>query len=486
MGRDGPLGHNGSPPTSPHLGGRVEDARLLRGRGKYIDDMETARGTIHAAILRSPIAHARIQRFDAAEARNVSGVMGVYSGQDLAKILDPFPNIIRSAPDYRAVATDRVRYVGEPVAVILARNRYVAEDAAALIAVDYDPLPVVVDPEEAARNGAPLLHEAHGSNVAWQRHYRYGNPERAFADADLVVRAKLRFPKYNSTPLETYGVLATYHPETDGYTINANFQGPFSLAAVMAKALRVPDHKIRIVVPEDVGGSFGNKAMVYPYMALMAACARMSGRPVKWIEDRSEHLLGSASGTDRVSEVEAAVRKDGRILAVRVSMKENVGAYLRAPEPSCVMRSLTTFSGPYDIQHGEIDVACVMTNKLPTGLNRGYGGQQHVFTLERLVDKVAQATNIDPAEVRRRNFIAATQFPHRTTTGSLYDSGDYHGCLQKLLDTAGYEELRQAQRRLREEGRLVGLGLATMIHSAASNIGYVTLALSYEERAHPK
>lgn len=469
----------------PPLATRIEDARLLRGRGRYIDDLPTPVRTVHAAIVRSPVAHARIIKVDTAAAMSRRGVIAIYDGKVLAEALAPLPNIVKNAPDYRPLAVDRVRFVGESVAVVLAEDRYIAEDAAALVAVEYDSLPAVVDPVKAVEPGAPLLHEALGTNIAWSRKYRYGDPEAAFAAADCVVSLTLDFPKYNSTPLETYGIVAEYRLETGQYVVHANFQGPFSLIAVMARALRVPEHQLRVIVPEDIGGSFGNKAMIYPYMVLMAACAKLAGLPVKWIEDRSEHLLGSASGTDRHTVVDAAVRNDGRILALRLRMLENVGAYLRAPEPSCVMRSLTTFSGPYRIEHGDIDVACVMTNKLPTGLNRGYGGQQHVFTLERIVDRVAQVLALDPAEIRFRNFIPAAEFPFRTTTGSLYDSGDYRASLIKALDLAKYEAFKAERDQLRRDGRLVGIGIATIIHSAASNIGYVTLSLEAEARAHP-
>ena len=472
--------------TVPPMGARTEDARLLRGNGRYIDDLPCSPRTLHAAILRSTHAHARIAGIDVTAAQNVAGVVAVLTGRDLQAVLKPFPNIVRSAPDYLPIAVDKVRFVGEPVAVVLAGDRYAAEDGVDAIAVDYEPLSTVVDPVAAAAPDAPLLHERLSSNVAWQRRYCYGDPATAFAAADLIVSATLDFPKYNSTPLETYGVLAEYLSQTRQFLIHANFQGPFSLVPVMARALDVPEHRLRVVVPEDVGGSFGNKAMVYPYMVLIAACAQHAGRPVKWIEDRLEHLLGSASGTDRHTVAEAALRKDGRILALRMKILENVGAYLRAPEPSCVMRSLTTFCGPYRIEHGEIDVACVMTNKLPTGLNRGYGGQQHVFTLERVVDAAARKLGLDKAEIRLRNFIGANEFPFRTTTGSLYDSGDYAGVLRQTLERAGYAQLREEQARLRQEGRRVGIGLATIIHSAASNIGYVTLALEPEERARPE
>ncbi len=469
----------------PQIEGRLEDARLLFGRGRYIDDLPVGPNTLHAAILRSPHGHARLTDIDKTSALSSDGVVAVYTAEDLAKVLDPFPSIVRGAPQYRGIATDRVRYVGEPVAVVLARDRYAAEDGASALDVSYEALPAVVDVDAACANDAPILNDKAGTNIVWRNSYRYGDPAAAFAAADRVVGVSLKFPKYNSTPLETYGVVAEYLPETDGYVIHGNFQGPFSLMPVMARALRVPDSRIRLVIPQDVGGSFGIKAMIYPYMGLMAACARLAGRPVKWIEDRTEHLLGSASGTDRSSHIEAAISKDGHVRAIRMKIRENVGAYLRAPEPSCVMRSLTTFSGPYRIESGEIEAACVLTNKLPTGLNRGYGGQQYMFSLERLMDCVARETGIDRLEVRRRNFINAKEFPYRTTTGSYYDSGDYHACLDRALEhmrADGWEALRD---ELRAQGRLAGIGVATAVHSAASNIGYVTLALSGEERARP-
>jgi 2-furoyl-CoA dehydrogenase large subunit len=469
-------------PDFPQTTGRLEDARLLAGHGRYIDDLPVSPRTLHASILRSPHAHALVRSIDLAPALGCKGVVAAYGGRDVAAVLDAFPTIRREAPPYRAVATDKVRYVGEPVAVVLARDRYAAEDGMAAIAVEYEPLPAVVDPDRASKPDAPLLNDELGTNVVWRQQYRYGDPDRAFAAADRVVRVDLTFPKYNSTPLETYGVIAEYLPESDGYLVHSNFQGPFSLMPVMARALRVPENRLRVIVSEDIGGSFGIKAMIYPYMALMAACARLSGRPVKWIEDRAEHLLASASGTDRKSTLEGAVSNDGRIHAIRMRIRENVGAYLRAPEPSCVMRSLTTFCGPYRIENGDIDACCVLTNKLPTGLNRGYGGQQHIFSLERLIDQVAAQLEIDRVEVRRRNFLKTADFPYRTTTGSYYDSGDYQVCLDKLLAAVKHEQWEAEKQRLRDRGRFAGIGFAMGIHSAASNIGYVTLALPPDDR----
>lgn len=469
----------------PQMEGRIEDARLLMGRGRYIDDLPVGADTLHAAFVRSPHGHARILSINTAAARATTGVAAVYTAADLASVIDPFPSIVRGAPEYRGIATDRVRYVGEPVAIVVARDRYAAEDGAQAIEIDYEALPAVTDVDAARDADAPLLNDDLGTNVVWSSRYRYGDPDRAFAEADRIVAVDLQFPKYNSTPLETYGVVAHYLAESDGYVIRGNFQGPFSLMPVLARALRVPDSRIRMIVPDDIGGSFGNKAMIYPYMGLIAACARLASRPVKWIEDRAEHLLGSASGTDRNSRIEAAVTRDGIVTAIRMDIRENVGAYLRAPEPSCVMRSLTTFCGPYRIDSGDISAACVLSNKLPTGLNRGYGGQQYMFSLERLMDAVAREMGIDRFELRRRNFLKPTEFPYRTTTGSYYDSGNYGSCLDRALELMredGWERMRD---QMRAEGRLVGIGLATCVHSSASNIGYVTLALTPEERARP-
>jgi len=467
----------------PQIEGRLEDARLLFGRGRYIDDLPVATGTLHAAFARSSHGHAKIAGIDKSAALAIDGVVAVFTAADLGAVLDPFPSIVRSAPEYRGIATDKVRYVGEPVAIVLGRDRYVAEDGVSALEIDYEALPAVTDVDAALQATAPLLHESFGTNIVWKNQYRYGDPETAFDNAERIVGVDLKFPKYNSTPLETYGVIAEYLPETDGYVIHGNFQGPFSLMPVLARALRVPDSRVRVIVPQDIGGSFGNKAMVYPYMGLIAACARLAERPVKWIEDRAEHLLGSASGTDRNSRIEAAISNDGRVHAIRMDIRENVGAYLRAPEPSCVMRSLTTFSGPYRIESGAIEAACVLTNTLPTGLNRGYGGQQYMFSLERLMDAIARETGIDRLEVRRRNFLKAAEFPYLTTTGSYYDSGDYDNCLDRALEHLRSEEWEGTRDKLRAEGRLVGIGVATCVHSAASNIGYVTLALSPEERA---
>ena len=459
---------------------RVEDARLLTGRGRYIADLPIA-GCREAAILRSPHPHARLVRIDAAAARRQPGVDAVLTGPDVARWSDAFPVVVSGAPPYHPIATDRVRFVGEPVAVVVAADRYRAEDALEAITVEYEPLPAVVDPQRATEPGAPTLHASHPDNVAWQRTFRYGEPEADFARADVVVGELFRFPRYHSIPLETYGIVAEY--DRGRYTVHCNFQGPFSLHPVMARALRVGDDGLRIIVPSDIGGSFGSKAMLYPYVVLVALAARAAGRPVRWIEDRLEHLQASASGADRVFRFEAAFQKDGALLAVRSNIWDNVGGYLRAPEPASIVRTISSYQGPYRLRSIEMVARAVMTNKAPVGLNRGYGGSQHCFGLERVMDLGAARLGIDPAELRRRNFISSGAFPYRTLTGGIYDSGDYAAALEQALAASGYERWRDEQHGARSQGRLIGIGLATAVDPATSNMGYITLALTPEERA---
>jgi 2-furoyl-CoA dehydrogenase large subunit len=459
---------------------RTEDPRLLTGRGRYLDDLAFP-GSRAAAILRSPHPHARIVRVDATAARARPGVDAVLTGADVRAQADPFPVVVPSAPPYYPLAVDRARFVGEPVAIVVAADRYRAEDALEAIAVDYEPLPAVVDPVAATRPGAPALHDSHPDNVGWHKTFRYGDPEGDFARADAVVGATFRFPRYHSIPLETYGIVAEYGGGR--YTVHANFQGPFSLHAVMARALRVREDQLRVVVPGDIGGSFGSKAMLYPYVVLVALAARAAGRPVRWIEDRLEHLRASASGADRVFTFEAALAKDGTILAVRGDLWDNVGAYLRAPEPASILRTISSFQGPYRVRSVALTARSVMTNKGPVGLNRGYGGQQHCFGLERVVDLAADRLGLDPAVIRRRNFVRRDEFPYRTVTGGVYDSGDYEAALDAALRASRYAERRAEQQRARAEGRLLGIGLAAAIDPSTSNMGYITLALTPEERA---
>ena len=463
---------------------RVEDQRLLTGNGRFIDDLEPVANIAHAAILRSTQAHAKIVSIDAIEAEESPGVLGVLTGEDVQNLSKPFPLAVNVPVTYYSMAIDRVRYVGEPVAVVVAENRYVAEDAAELIQVEYDPLPVVLDPEEALKPDACLLHDEVGSNVGNHRTFEFGDPDAAFAEADVVVEDKFTLHRYSSTPIETYGVIADYDESSDSMTIWSNFHGPFILHRVVSAALGIPQNRLYFVVPPDIGGSFGIKSAVYPYMTLMGIASRVVGRPVKWIEDRIEHLLASSSGTGRIAKVRAAFRRDGELIGLDYHFIDDVGGYIRSPEPATMYRCYGNYTGAYAIKNIRAETCSVMTNKTPTGLNRGFGGQQLYFPLEGLMDLAAEGLDLDPAELRLRNLIKADQFPYRTPLGGLYDSGDYEAVLNRALELSKYQELREQQSRAREEGRYLGIGIATIVDPSGTNMGYVTLAQSHEERTH--
>src|SRR5947209_10140856 len=465
---------------------RVEAARLRTGRGTYIDDHPPVANACHAAIVRSPLAHATIRGYDLSAALALDGVVGAITGADVARYTKPFSVGVTAPIHYYCAATDRVRFVGEPVAVVVAKNRYIAEDAADLVRVDYDPLPVVVDPERALDSAAPILHEAVGSNLAGNRRLVYGDPDRAFREADVVLTERFTFPKYGSTPIETYGVIARWDPLAGVCTVWSNFMGPFIMHPLTARVLGLVENKLRFIVPTDIGGSFGIKSSIYPYIALMALAAMRLGVPVKWIEDRREHLLASSSGTDRVAYREVAACRDGTILGMRFKWLDNVGGYIRSPEPGCSFRPLGNFVGPYRFRHLEVDSSVVMTNKSLTGPNRGYACGHLYFETERMMDLLAERIGLDPVEVRRRNLIQPGQFPYRSPTGGLYDSGDYPAALDKALELAGYQALRAEQARARAAGRCFGIGVALAVDPSVSNMGYVATALDPQLRAKPE
>lgn len=465
---------------------RVEDGRLLTGRGTFIDDHPPVANACHAAIVRSPHAHARILGYDLGAALAMDGVVGAITGQDVAKLTKPFSVGVTAPVHYYCAATDKARFVGEPVAVVVGRDRYVAEDAADLVRVDYEPLPVVVDPERALEPGAPVLHEAVGSNLASHRRLVYGDPDRAFGEAEVVIRERFRFPKYGSTPIETYGIIARWDPQEGVLTVWSNFMGPFIMHPLTARVLGLPENRLRFIVPRDIGGSFGIKSSIYPYIALIGLAAMRTGVPVKWIEDRREHLLASSSGTDRVAYRELAAKKDGTILGMRFRWLDNVGGYIRSPEPGCSFRPTGNFVGPYRFQHLEVDASTVMTNKSLTGPNRGYACGHLYFETERMIDMLAEKLGMDPVEVRRKNLLQPEQFPYRSPSGGLYDSGDYPAAFEKALEIARYDELRREQARARAAGRYFGIGLALAVDPSVSNMGYVATALDPQFRAKPE
>ncbi|MFI9781626.1 xanthine dehydrogenase family protein molybdopterin-binding subunit [Streptomyces sp. NPDC051956] len=469
----------------PRPTARIEDPALLTGRGRFLDDIDPLPGTLTAAVVRSPHPHARIRGVNLERARRHPGVAAVIGPDEVTAALRPFPLSLKTPMPYYPTGTDKVRFVGEPVALVVAADRYLAEDAAELVEVDYEPLPPVVDTEKALLPDAPRLHDGADGNVATDRTFEFGDVDAVFAAADHIVKGKYRFPRYSSTPMECYSVIAEWQDEADGPAVQAwaNFHGPFSMVPVLAGALGIPASRVRLMVPADNGGSFGIKAGIYPYVALMALASKHAGRPVRWTEDRIEHLLASSAGSDRVMWFEAAVSADGTVQALRADLVDNVGAYLRPPEPSTLYRCFGNITGAYRIDAVQIRSRAVVTNKTPTGLNRGFGGQQLYFGLERLMDKIAGVCGLDPTELRKRNFVRREDFPYATPTGGIFDSGDYQRAMDMLLNNADYKTLREEQREARERGEYLGIGIATIVDPSATNIGYVGLATPAEQRA---
>jgi 2-furoyl-CoA dehydrogenase large subunit len=447
---------------------RVEDAALLRGEGRFMDDLEPVPHAWHAAIVRSQLAHARVS-VDPTAALEVEGVRGVVTGEDVARLSRPFPAGIPSpAPQY-AAAVGTARYVGEPLAVVVARDRYVAEDAAELVGVDYEPLDPVVDPAVSE-----AIHE---------RRFHYGDVDEALASADCVVRTTFRVPRFTCLPVECYGVVCDWDEGAGRLTAWANFQGPFTLHGVAAAALGLRGDRFRLLTPPDSGGSFGVKAAVLSYVVLIGLASRALGVPVRWTEDRLEHLAASSVATGRLTELEAGFTSEGELVALRFDALEDVGAYVRAPEPATLYRMHGSLSGAYRVANVAARNRVVLTNTVPSGLNRGFGGPQLYYGLERTMAIAARRLGIDAAALARRNLVRADEMPYRTPSGALYDSGDYAACLDRALELSRYEELRARAEHGRADGRLVGVGLACIVEPSISNMGYITLAQTAVERA---
>ena len=467
---------------------RKEDAALLSGRGRYADDLPVPAGTLQAHVIRSPRAHADIVAIDARAALERRGVHAVITGEDVKKLSDPFLIALKAPVNQWSLAVGRVRYVGEPVALVVADSRYLAEDAADAVRIDYRDLQAVVDPIEACKDGAPVLHAEARTNQVSVREFKYGDTAAAFAKADRVVKLTTTYPRLSYTPMECYVVIAQYDPGQGSYDVTANFQGPFSTHPVMARALRVPGTKFRVRIPPNSGGSFGIKLSVFPYMVLMAIAARVTGRPVKWVEDRVEHLVAASSGPNRITEMEAAVTNDGRILAFRLDQLEDYGAFLRAPMPGPLYRMHGSVTGAYDIPNVDVVNRVVLTNKMPAGLIRGFGGPQLYLAIERLVQRIAIELGLDHLDVLRKNLIPTAKFPYKTAAGSLYDSGDYQRNVELAVGDGRLEELKKRRDVARAAGRHYGIGFAAIVEPGMSNMGYLSTLLTADarEKAGPK
>ena len=445
---------------------RVEDPRLVTGQGKYTDDVDL-RGMLYMAVLRSPHAHARILRLDAAGARAHSDVRAVLTGDEVRQRCGPLPVVftrsgIKTTTRW-PIVTDIVRYVGEPVAAVVAASRAAARDAADLIEVEYERLPPVVDVEAAAEAGSSLVHEDLGTNLCVDSSKSVGDPERAFREADGVVSARFEEPRIVLNPMEARAVVASYDRGTRHLTIWDTTQEPHKDRGEIAEVLGIPESRIRVIA-QDVGGGFGCKISAYPEVHLAAMFAMDLGAPVKWVEEREEHFISTTQGRGEVQYAEAAYRRDGTLLALRIRYYTDLGAYSHGTAHT-VVDTLTPSGavGPYRVRDLEWTTYGVYTNKVPVGPYRGYGRHATALIGERVMDLIARELNMDPAEVRRLNFLSPDQFPYRSPTGLEYDSGDYAAALDKVLELVDYPRLREEQRELRRRGKLMGIGIATHV-----------------------
>ncbi|HEX3145466.1 MAG TPA: xanthine dehydrogenase family protein molybdopterin-binding subunit [Pyrinomonadaceae bacterium] len=447
---------------------RTEDPRLIKGLAHYVDDIRLP-DTLHVAFVRSMYAHARIKGIDTTAAANSPGVVAVYTGKDIAEKVGPVPCAAAlpdlKVPDYRVLATGKALFVGHPIAAVVATDKYTARDAVDLIEVDYEDLPAVVD-VEAAANGGTVIHESFGDNIAYKLTSGEGDVEAALQQADRIVSQKMVHQRLAPIAMEPRGVLARYFPGEEELTIWSSTQIPHLLRTQLALMIGIPENKLRVITPE-VGGGFGSKLNVYAEEALLGWISLQLGKPVKWIESRRENVQGTIHGRAQVGTVEVGVKNDGTITGLRYNVVADLGAYHQLLTPAIPTLTGLMLSGAYKIPAIQMNVTGVFTNKMATDAYRGAGRPEATYVVERVMDVIARELNLDPVEVRRKNFPNAGEFPFHTATGLEYDSGDYDAALDKALDLSGYQTLRAEQAKARAEGRIMGIGLSSYVEICA-------------------
>jgi carbon-monoxide dehydrogenase large subunit len=448
---------------------RTEDPRILHGEARYFDDFPVD-GLVHVAFVRSTIAHARIESVDVAEAAAMPGVLAVYAAGDLN--LDPLQGFAMVPPAFARppLAVDTVRFVGDIVAAVVAETRAQATDAAELVVVDYDPLPAVVDPEAALEDGAPLLFPDHGSNVAIE--FNFGEDPTVFDGADVVVEGRFVNQRLAAVPMEPNGILVELgtddHP--DGLTVHVPTQSPHGVRDPLASAVGLEPEQVRVIAPA-VGGGFGAKTGLYPEHLIATVVAQKLGRPVKWTETRSENMVAMNHGRGQIQYIELGLKRDGTIVGLRGRVVAEAGAY---PSIGGFLPYLTRSmaQGVYRIPKIEFNSVSAATNTTTTGAYRGAGRPEAAALLERILDMAADELDIDPVELRKRNFLAPEDFPLTTVTGANYDVGEYARALDEAVRVAGYDELRrdQAARRARGDVRQLGIGVSTYVEVTAGGL----------------
>ncbi|MFQ5850045.1 MAG: xanthine dehydrogenase family protein molybdopterin-binding subunit [Candidatus Binatia bacterium] len=459
-------------PVSKLVGAKVkrrEDPRLVQGLAHYVDDVRLP-DTLHVAILRSPHAHARIEAIRFEEAFKLPGVISVITGKDIRDQVGPVPvaseNPTLRIPRHYVLGVDKVCFVGEGVVAVVAEDRYTAEDALDLVQVEYESLPVVLDPEKALAPGSPVIHSEWPDNVAFHWTLKQGNLAKAFREAHRVVKQRLAHQRLAPIAVETRGVLARYLPGEKELTVWSSTQIPHILKTQLSLMLGLPENRVRVIAPE-VGGGFGSKLNVYAEEGLVGYLAQRFDRPVKWIEGRRENIQATIHGRGQVGEMEVAVKKDGTVLGLQYKAIADIGAYHQLLTPGIPPLTGLMLSGAYKIPCVSIEVTGVFTNKVATDAYRGAGRPEATYAVERIMDRVAQELGIDPVKIRQKNFPQRKDFPFKTATGLVYDSGNYRAAFSKALRFAGYEKLRREQKRLRNQGRYLGIGLSAYVEICA-------------------
>jgi carbon-monoxide dehydrogenase large subunit len=443
---------------------RQEDPRLVAGRGAYVTDLALP-GTLHMALLRSPHAHARITHVIADRARRVAGVVAVLTADDIRDV-SPLPVLTRPPgqrhTSFPVLPADRARYVGQPLAAVVAKTRYAAQDGVDALDVTYDPLPVVADVAHATAPDAPKLYDDWPDNVVVSREIGSGDPDAVFATAPTVVQARFTMPRQTAAPMEGRAVCARFDGDTGELTVWASSQAPHLFRTVLAGVLRLDEERIRVIVP-DVGGGFGVKLHYYPEDVLVAVAAMRLGRPVKWVETRAEHFAATVHAREQYVHARAAFDARGTLLALWAHVQGDVGAHLHTKGAGPIFLGGVVLPNVYALRHFKAKLEAVVTNKVPFGAYRAFGMQQAAFVTERLMDIAAARLGIDPVEIRRRNYVPAAAFPYRSVANLVYDSGDYVRALDEALRIADYGGLRAMQACARAQGRLVGIGVANYV-----------------------
>ncbi|MGE5060655.1 MAG: xanthine dehydrogenase family protein molybdopterin-binding subunit [Betaproteobacteria bacterium] len=443
---------------------RVEDPPLLTGRGCYVDDIQLP-GMAHLGFQRSPYPHAKILSIDVAKAKAMPGVEAVITGNDLSDRLNlsssqMLPNM--KTPPHPVLARGAVHCVGVPVAAVVAKTRAQAEDAANAVEVEYEPLPSVSNAEDALKPGAPLAREEIDSNICYTLTKNGGNVEKAFAEADHIFTMHIASPRQVALAMEPRGIVASADPFGKTLSVWLSTQGPHRARAEIANVLGFPEHKIHLIAP-DVGGGFGSKGPVYREDIVACYLALQLRKPIKWVATRSEDFLTTIQGRDQAMTSEMALRKDGKILGLKVKVVANLGAYLHSSTAGPPQRMLGMACGSYQIQDVRVEIVAVFTNTCPTGPYRGAGRPESVLNIERLLDKASAVLGMDRLEIRRKNFIRPDQFPYTTGTGVEYDSDDYEKPLREALKMSDYDNLMRQRDERRKRGELVGVGFSTFV-----------------------